>query len=246
MQVRATNAKGFSVAELRSRNWCSRRAKNPNRRRRSSSRPPTLSGVAVEGRQLTAHRGVWENEPLTYEEKWFRCKGRNPEGTGAACKVIARKNPVTGKGEPATGNTYVTGAEDVGLWIEDQETAENTGGWNVAVSLAVQIASPSPPTNVTPPQITGIAQKGQTLTVQPGTGATRPRLRGGSGCAATNRAASCSEIKSATAPPTRSAPKTCATRSRSAKRSKTAPGAARPSARRRPRRYPRPPAPRLR
>ena len=41
-----------------------------------------------------------------------------------------------------TGNTYVTGSEDVGLWIEVQETAENTGGWNAAVSQAVQIASP--------------------------------------------------------------------------------------------------------
>ena len=94
--------------------------------------------------QLTVDRGNWENEPLTYEEKWFRCKGRNPEGTGGTCKVIARKNSSTGKSEPATGTTYVAGAGNVGLWIEDQETAENTGGWNVAVSQAVQIASPSP------------------------------------------------------------------------------------------------------
>ncbi len=143
VMVRATNSHGFSVAgsepELVLQEGEETEPPPP-----SSSRAPTISGVAVEGHQLTVHRGSWENEPISYEEKWFRCKGRNPEGTGGTCKAITRKNPQTGKTEPVTGNTYVTGPEDVGLWIEVQETAENTGGWNAAVSQVVQIASPSP------------------------------------------------------------------------------------------------------
>ncbi|HUH80052.1 MAG TPA: hypothetical protein VLZ06_01895 [Solirubrobacteraceae bacterium] len=195
--VRATDARGWSVA--------SSEPELVLQQGEESEPPPpqfitapTITGVAVEGRQLTAHRGNWENEPLSYEEKWFRCKGRNPEGTGGACRAITHKNPETGKSELATGNTYVSGPEDVGEWIEVHERAENTGGWNVAVSLAVEIASPSPPTNLTPPQITGIVQKGQTLTVQPGTWENAPEtprwqwLR----CGASGK--SCNEIKSAT------------------------------------------------
>ncbi len=196
--VRATNAKGFSVASSEPELVLAAGEETEPPPPQFIT-PPTLSGVAVEGRQLTAHRGSWENEPLTYEEKWFRCKGRNPEGTGAACKVITRKNPVTGKGEPVTGNTYVSGPEDVGLWIVDQETAENTGGWNVAVSQAVQIASPSPPTNATPPQISGIAQKGQTLTVQPGTWNNSPQSPRWQWLRCNKSGGSCSEIKPATA-----------------------------------------------
>jgi alpha-tubulin suppressor-like RCC1 family protein len=196
VEVRATNAQGFSVANSE--------AELILQEGEESEPPPpqfitapTLTGVAVEGHQLTAHRGTWENEPIGYEEKWFRCKGRNPEGTGGACKAINRKNPVTGKSEPATGNTYVTSAEDAGLWIEDQETAENTGGWNVATSLAVQIASPAPPTNVAPPTITGIAQRGQTLKVQPGTWNNAPQAPRWQWLRCTT-AHNCKEIKAAT------------------------------------------------
>ena len=33
-----------------------------------------------------------------------------------------------GEKEPVTGETYVTETEDVGMWIEVQEHAENPGG----------------------------------------------------------------------------------------------------------------------
>jgi len=188
VEVRATNAHGYSVASSEPE-LILQAGEESEPPPPQFTAPPTITGIAVEGRQLTVHRGSWEDEPISYEEKWFRCKGRNPEGTGGACKAIGGKNPVT-------GNTYVTGPEDVGFWIEVQETAENTGGWNAATSLAVQIASPTPPTNVQPPQITGIPQKGQTLTVQPGTWNNAPQaprwqwLRCASG--------HCSEVKSAT------------------------------------------------
>ena len=198
VEVRATNAHGFSVANSEPE-LVLQQGEESEPPPPQFIAPPTLSGVPVEGHQLTAHRGSWENEPLTYEDKWFRCKGRNPEGTGGACKAISRKNPVTGKPEPVTGSTYVTGPEDVGDWIEDQETAENTGGWNVAVSLVVQIASPSVPVNVQPPQITGIAQKGQKLTVQPGTWGNAPAAPRWQWLRCAQSGSKCSEIKSATA-----------------------------------------------
>ncbi|HTY96213.1 MAG TPA: hypothetical protein VMB91_04180, partial [Solirubrobacteraceae bacterium] len=198
VMVRATNSHGFSVTGSEPELVLQEGEESEPPPPRFLA-PPTISGVAVEGHQLTAHRGSWEDEPISYEEKWFRCKGRNPEGTGGTCKAITRKNPQTGKTEPVTGNTYVSGAEDVGLWIEVQETAENTGGWNAAVSQAVQIASPSPPTNVTAPGIVGVAQEGQTLTVTPGSWENAPEgprwqwLR----CSSAGR--NCTNIGSATA-----------------------------------------------
>ncbi len=172
--VRATNAQGWSVASSEAE-LVLQQGEETEPPPPQPITPPTLSGVGVEGRQLTAHRGSWENEPLSYEERWFHCKGRNPEGTGGACKAVTRKNPATGKPEPVTGSTFVPGSEDVGMWIEVQETAENAGGWNAATSQAVQIASPSPPKNVQPPAISGIAQEGQTLTVERGTWENAPQ-----------------------------------------------------------------------
>ena len=102
VMVRATNAHGFSVAgsepELVLQEGEETEPPAPQ-----LITPPTISGVAVEGHQLTVHRGSWEDEPIGYEEKWFRCKGRNPEGTGGTCKAVTRKNPATGKPEPVTG-----------------------------------------------------------------------------------------------------------------------------------------------
>ena len=95
---------------------------------------PTLSGAAVQGDTLTAHRGVWENSPTSYLEKWFRCHGRTEEGIGATCGVITVKNGM-GENEPYTGETYVPSAEDVGFWIEVQERATNPG-WLGSGALA--------------------------------------------------------------------------------------------------------------
>ena len=61
--VRATNADGFSVAgsepELVLQQGEESEPPPPQ-----FITPPTISGVAVEGHQLTVHRGSWEDEPL--------------------------------------------------------------------------------------------------------------------------------------------------------------------------------------
>ena len=134
---------------------------------------PTITGAAVEGDMLTVHKGDWENSPTSYLDKWYRCKGRTEEGTGATCSPITVKNGM-GETEPYSGETYVPGAEDVGLWIEVQERATNPGGWEVSISLADQIATPSPPTNVSPPTISGAVEQSQTLTAVEGTWSNAP------------------------------------------------------------------------
>jgi len=125
--------------------------------------PPTLSGSAVEGETLTAHHGSWENSPTNQGDKWFRCHGTTKEGTGATCSAIKVGSEVV------IGETYVPQEADVGMWVEVQERGENPGGWEVSISHAVQIAPPAPPSNSTPPSITGIVEQGQTLTAVEGT-----------------------------------------------------------------------------
>ncbi len=119
---------------------------------------PTVSGLAVQGKTLTEHHGGWEGEVGTYSYKWLRCKGRTSQGTGATCAAIPG----------AGGQTYTLGSEDVGMWIEVQETAANSGGFNVATSEAVEAIPPEAPLNTLPPAITGTIQQGQTLTVREG------------------------------------------------------------------------------
>ena len=134
---------------------------------------PTITGAPVQGDTLTVHRGMWESSPTSFEDKWFRCHGRTEEGIGGTCGAIIVKNGM-GENEPYTGETYVPTVEDVGFWIEVQERATNPGGWEVAPSLAEQIATPSPPGNVSPPTITGSVEQGRTLTVNEGSWTNAP------------------------------------------------------------------------
>jgi alpha-tubulin suppressor-like RCC1 family protein len=134
---------------------------------------PTITGAAVQGDTLTVHKGMWEYSPTSFQDKWYRCHGRTEEGIGGSCGAILVKNGM-GENEPYTGETYVPSAEDVGMWIEVQERATNPGGWEVATSLAEQIATAGPPANVSPPTITGTVEQGQTLTVDEGSWTNAP------------------------------------------------------------------------
>ena len=144
---------------------------------------PTITGVAVQGRTLTEHHGGWEGEVASYSYKWLRCKGHTAQGTGTSCGAIPGAN----------AQSYTLAAEDVGTWIEVQETALNSGGWNVASSEALEAIPPEVPLNTALPGITGTIQQGQTLSVREGTWTNTARtpawqwLRcgvAGSGCAA--------------------------------------------------------------
>ena len=120
---------------------------------------PTVSGLAVQGRTLTEHHGAWEGEVGTYSYKWLRCKARTSQGTGGSCGAIPG----------ASGQSYTLAGEDVGMWIEVQETAANSGGWNVSTSEALEAIPPEVPVNAVLPAVTGTVQQGQTLSVREGT-----------------------------------------------------------------------------
>ncbi|HVW19182.1 MAG TPA: nidogen-like domain-containing protein, partial [Solirubrobacteraceae bacterium] len=112
--------------------------------------PPTISGVAIRGHQLSVEHGAWTNDPTSYGHQWQRC-----DALGAACQPIAG----------ATGDAYTATASDVGHALRVQETAANAGGSSQPqTSAPTAIVVPSAPVNVSPPTITGIPRRGQTLT----------------------------------------------------------------------------------
>src|SRR6202011_732794 len=81
------------------------------------------------------------------------------EGTLASCTNVAG----------ATSQTYVPVAADVGHKLRVQETASNSGGASTpATSQATAIVVVAPPSNTSPPTITGTPEKGQTLTEHKG------------------------------------------------------------------------------
>jgi thermitase len=128
-----------------------------------NSSPPQISGTAQQGHTLSETHGAWSNLPTAYSYQWLRC-----DELGAACA------PISG----ATSQSYNLVAVDVGHTIKVQETASNAGGsGKPASSEATAVVAPAPtpvPTNTTRPAITGTAQQGRTLSVQPGAWANSP------------------------------------------------------------------------
>jgi len=75
--------------------------------------PPTISGFAEQGQQLTVTEGSWSPSLTSLSEQWARC---NPAGYGCV--------PIPG----ATGSSYSVSAADQGFAIRVQETAANASG----------------------------------------------------------------------------------------------------------------------
>src|SRR5207245_2347421 len=112
--------------------------------------PPTISGTAQQGQTLTESHGMWTNEPTSYAYQWQQCD-----------YTANFRSAISG----ATKQTYEVVAADVGHTIRVQETASNAGGSSVpASSAATATVVPLPPSDETPPTITGTAQQDQTLT----------------------------------------------------------------------------------
>jgi hypothetical protein len=110
---------------------------------------PSISGVAQQGQTLTANTGTWSGTvPITFIYQWT--SGGAPVGTDSP--------------------SYLVTPTDVGKLIAVGITASNAGGGPVGPvsSPAVGPALPLPPTNSTPPTITGTAQQGQVLTLTSG------------------------------------------------------------------------------
>jgi hypothetical protein len=141
--------------------------------------PPTVAGTPQDGEVLTAIDGTWVGPVVfttTYE--WWRC-----DTLGANCTIIAG----------ATAPSLVLSPADIGLSIRARVFRTGAGGSTGVYSdptLAVVAAAPQ---NAAPPQITGGAAVGKTLTADPGVWTGSPLLSfsyqwqscapDGSGCA---------------------------------------------------------------
>lgn len=111
---------------------------------------PSIVGTAQVGSLLTAVPGVWTPEDVTLTYQWF-----------------ADGKAVTG----ATGVTFVPGTEHEGSQIQVSVTG-NKAGYNTASRVSDPLgplaAAPLAELQAGTPTINGIAQVGETLTVDPG------------------------------------------------------------------------------
>ena len=116
--------------------------------------PPTVSGEALEGQELSAGPGVWAGtEPITYSYQWERCT--SPE----ACTHIPGAN----------GPSYVLASGDVGHTVRVAVTATNSVEAVTAASAETkEVQAKSPPVNVGPPTISGEARDGHVLSASHG------------------------------------------------------------------------------
>jgi hypothetical protein len=117
----------------------------------SSSAPPSISGTAAAGKQLTGATGSWSGSgTISYATQWYRC-----DAAGAHCKSI----------HGATGTTYEEVAKDVGQTLAFAVHAGDSAGTTTLYTGVVgPIAAAAAALAATAqPTITGSAQQGQTL-----------------------------------------------------------------------------------
>jgi hypothetical protein len=119
----------------------------------ANTSPPTVSGVARDGEQLTASPGAWTDSQASHQYQWRRCASG-----GGSCQDVAG----------ATGQTYSLGYADVGATIRVAVTATNAAGSGTASSAPSAVVAALPPANTTPPAIAGTPKQGQTLTADAG------------------------------------------------------------------------------
>jgi hypothetical protein len=122
----------------------------------ANAAPPAISGLAQDGQTLSASQGTWSGTtPMSFAYQWSSC-----DSSGANCI------PVAG----ATATTYKLTSADVGSTLVVAVTATNTVGFATATSApTAKVAPIVPPSNTSPPAISGLAQDGQTLSASQGT-----------------------------------------------------------------------------
>jgi hypothetical protein len=134
--------------------------KQVGRKRPTNTSPPTISGAAKEGFELTASTGTWTGlEPITYAYQWRRC-----DANGSACTSVPG----------ATNSTYVPTSADVSATMRAVVTATNSSGWKSATSGQTPVVAPAasaatPPSNTALPTVSGSTSQGSTLNSSSGT-----------------------------------------------------------------------------
>jgi hypothetical protein len=109
--------------------------------------PPEITGTPAVGETLTCAPGEWSGDPApAYSYQWL-LEGEEIPG--------------------ATGETYTVALADRGLSLACEVTASNREGTRSATSLTTHVHG-ARPTDVEPPQVTGVAAVGQQLTCDRG------------------------------------------------------------------------------
>ena len=75
--------------------------------------PPTISGVAQSGQQLSASPGSWTESPTSFSYRWRRC-----DPSGASCAAVSG----------ATSSSYTLASADVGTTLRVTVIASNGAG----------------------------------------------------------------------------------------------------------------------
>jgi len=116
---------------------------------------PALDGAMVDGQQLSADPGVWQNATGTYTYDYLRCNA-----AGANCSQVAGAN----------GTTYALGLADVGSTLRLRVTAINSAGETTqATSDPTGVIQPRLAAPVAAPTVSGVVQVGQPLAGSDGT-----------------------------------------------------------------------------
>jgi GH25 family lysozyme M1 (1,4-beta-N-acetylmuramidase) len=125
------------------------------------STPPQIVGGAVAGVALAAVPGVWTGgKPVSFSYQWQRC-----DAAGASCK------PITG----AIAERYVPVTADVGHSLVVTVTASSAAGPASSTTSPTAAVAPAGtkasvrPAALSQPQVSGLAQAGQSLAAQVGT-----------------------------------------------------------------------------
>ncbi len=108
---------------------------------------------------LSASTGSWANSPTSYAYQWRDC-----DASGGSCREI----------HSAKGSRYKLQHSDVADTVDVVVTATNADGSASAPSKPSGTVVPLPPASMTLPQVTGTADRGDSLSASPGTWSNNP------------------------------------------------------------------------
>jgi hypothetical protein len=119
--------------------------------------PPVISGVLQPGQALTATRGTWTGDQLTFMHQWQRCSVTEPE---IGCVDLSG----------AVSATYVVALGDLASRVRVVVTAANRLDAAPTTSSTTEAIGgpPGAPIPTTPPALDGLPQIGSALAADPG------------------------------------------------------------------------------